>query len=172
MTRRFLDAVSVTVRAEGCRGGCPCGSVPAGIEPAGMAGPPGEVKHACLRCPDRRPRLPWFRSGAGLSAGAWHGREAPEPPLTCCECGDGNARNLDGTPSSCERVSAVKRQVSGLLCGEGGPSVKPSAKPTLVRTQHLPPPAEIACELGFPGLAGCCFWPGEVPLSPSESRCV
>jgi hypothetical protein len=48
----------------------------------------------------------------------------------------------------------------------------PSAKPTLVRTQHLPPPAEIACELGFPGLAGCCFWPGEVPLSPSESRCV
>ena len=75
VTRPVLDAVSVTVRAEGCRGGCPCGSVPAGIEPVGMAGPPGEVKHACLRCPDRRPRLPWFRSGAGLSAGAWHGRE-------------------------------------------------------------------------------------------------
>jgi hypothetical protein len=75
VTRPVLDAVSVTVRAEGCRGGCPCGSVPAGIEPVGMAGPPGEVRHACLRCPDRRPRLPWFRSGARLSAGAWHGRE-------------------------------------------------------------------------------------------------
>jgi hypothetical protein len=33
-------------------------------------------------------------------------------------------------------------------------TVKPSAKPTLVRTQHLPPPAKIARELGFPGLAG------------------
>src|SRR5450755_5079047 len=50
-------------------------------------------------------------------------------------------------------------------------TVKPSAKPTLVRTQHLPPPAEIARELGFPGLAGCCFWPGEVPLCPCESGC-
>ena len=68
VTRPVLDAVSVTVRAEGCRGGCPCGSVPAGIEPVGMAGHPEEVKHACLRCPDREPRLPWFRSGAGLSA--------------------------------------------------------------------------------------------------------
>lgn len=29
--------------------------VPAGIEPVGMAGPPGGVKHACLRCPDRGP---------------------------------------------------------------------------------------------------------------------
>src|ERR1039458_9175657 len=38
--------------------------------------------------------------------------------------------------------------------GRNGRSVKPSAKPTLVRTQHLPPPAKIARELGFPGLAG------------------
>jgi hypothetical protein len=37
-------------------------------------------------------------------------------------------------------------------------SVKPSAKPTLVRTQHLPLPAETARELGLPGLAG--------PLAP------
>jgi hypothetical protein len=36
-------------------------------------------------------------------------------------------------------------------------TVKPSAKPTLVRTQHLPLPAETARELGIPGLAGCCF---------------
>ena len=33
-------------------------------------------------------------------------------------------------------------------------SVKPSAQPTLVRTQHLPPPAEMARELGFPRLRG------------------
>jgi hypothetical protein len=33
-------------------------------------------------------------------------------------------------------------------------SVKSSAKPTLVRTQHLPPPAETARGLGIPGLAG------------------
>src|SRR5580704_11949203 len=33
-------------------------------------------------------------------------------------------------------------------------TVKPSAKPTLVRTQHLPLPAETARELGLPGLAG------------------
>ena len=38
--------------------------------------------------------------------------------------------------------------------GRNGRSVKPSAKPTLVRTQHLPPPAEMARELGIPGLAG------------------
>jgi hypothetical protein len=33
-------------------------------------------------------------------------------------------------------------------------SVTPSAKPTLVRTQHLPPPAKTACGLGISGLAG------------------
>ena len=50
-------------------------------------------------------------------------------------------------------------------------SVKPSAKPTLVRTQHLPLPAEMARELGIPRLAGCCFWVCEVPLCPWESHC-
>jgi hypothetical protein len=47
-------------------------------------------------------------------------------------------------------------------------SVKPSAKPTLVRTQHLPPPAETARELGIPGLAGLlCL----VPLCFMMCRC-
>jgi len=32
--------------------------------------------------------------------------------------------------------------------------VKPSAQPTLVRTQHLPPPAEMTCDLGISGLEG------------------
>jgi hypothetical protein len=55
--------------------------------------------------------------------------------------------------------------------GRNGRSVKPSAKPTLVRTQHLPRPAQIARELGFPGLAGCSFGRREVPLRPWESGC-
>ena len=38
--------------------------------------------------------------------------------------------------------------------GRDGLTVKPSAKPTLVRTQHLPPPAKTATGLGIPGLAG------------------
>jgi hypothetical protein len=47
-------------------------------------------------------------------------------------------------------------------------TVKPSAKPTLVRTQHLPPPAETARELGIPGLAGLlCL----VPLWFMMCRC-
>ena len=54
------------------------------------------------------------------------------------------ARNLDGTPSRYERVVTVKSQVSDLQGDEGGPSVKPSAKPTLVRTQHLPPRKTVA----------------------------
>jgi hypothetical protein len=33
--------------------------------------------------------------------------------------------------------------------GRNGRSVKPSAQPTLVRTQHLPPPAETARDPGF-----------------------
>jgi hypothetical protein len=44
--------------------------------------------------------------------------------------------------------------------------VKPSAQPTQVRTLHLPPPAETARDLRILRLAGCCFWPDEVPLSP------
>ena len=40
----------------------------------------------------------------------------------------------------------------------GRGSVKPPAQPTLVRTQHLPPPAKTARELGFQGLRpSCCY---------------
>ena len=49
------------------------------------------------------------------------------------------------------------RRSAAIPMGGNERSVKPSAQPTLVRTQHLPPPAEIARELDFPGLAGCCF---------------
>ena len=47
-------------------------------------------------------------------------------------------------------------------------SVKPSASPTLVRTQHLPLPAEIARGLGIPGLVGLL---AVVPLCVMMCRC-
>ena len=47
-------------------------------------------------------------------------------------------------------------------------TVKPSAKPTLVRTQHLPLPAETARELGIPRLAGLL---AAVPLCFIMFRC-
>jgi hypothetical protein len=60
-----------------------------------------------------------------------------------------------------ERSGRLSARASPRVEEAGGPqrswSVKPSAKPTLVRTQHLPLPAKIARELGFPGLADCCF---------------
>src|SRR5487761_1306377 len=46
-----------------------------------------------------------------------------------------------------------------------GLAVKPSAKPTLVRTQHLPPPAKTARELGFLGSRA-------IALGAVRSRCV
>jgi hypothetical protein len=60
---------------------------------------------------------------------------------------------------------SLTRSAAIPMCGVKR-SVKPSAKPTLVRTQHLPLPAETARELGIPGLAGCCFRSCEVPLCP------
>ena len=61
-----------------------------------------------------------------------------------------------------------KRQVSGYSGGPDRLTVKPSAKPTLVRTQHLPLPAETARELGIPGVAGLlCL----VPLCFMMCRC-
>jgi hypothetical protein len=47
---------------------------------------------------------------------------------------------------------------AGIPMGGDGLAVKPSAQPTLVRTQHLPPPALMARELGMPSPHGpsCC----------------
>src|SRR6266567_2954536 len=41
------------------------------------------------------------------------------------------------------------RFTAGCPSGQRERSVKPSAQPTLVRTQHLPPPAKTARELGI-----------------------
>jgi hypothetical protein len=48
-------------------------------------------------------------------------------------------------------------------------TVKPSAQPTLVRTQHLPPPAKTARDRGIPGLAGRL---AAVPLCVMMCRCA
>src|SRR5580698_10143072 len=48
----------------------------------------------------------------------------------------------------------VFSQLRGIIVHEGVNTVKPSAQPTLVRTQHLPPPAETARALHICGVAG------------------
>ena len=80
-----------------------------------------------------------------------------------------NSRTRGGQDADSTRRGMAKKQVSAHSDGWNGPPVKPSAQPTLVRTQHLPLPAEMARELGIPGFAGCCFRLHEVPLCPSES---
>src|SRR5882724_8089110 len=46
------------------------------------------------------------------------------------------------------------RHTAGCPSGQRERSVKPSAQPTLVRTQHLPPPAKTAPGLRKRGLVG------------------
>ena len=59
--------------------------------------------------------------------------------------------------------------VSGVFTRMGGErSVKPSAQPTLVRTQHLPPPAKTPPWLRILALAGRFF---SVPACVTLSRC-
>jgi hypothetical protein len=48
----------------------------------------------------------------------------------------------------------VLRHTAGCPSGQRERSVKPSAQPTLVRTQHLPHPGETACSLRKRGPAG------------------
>jgi hypothetical protein len=50
-----------------------------------------------------------------------------------------------------QHISAGQRRLTRI---KGERSVKPSAQPTLVRTQHLPPPAKTARYLGYLGYAG------------------
>ncbi len=51
-------------------------------------------------------------------------------------------------------VPLALRQTAGCPSGQRERSVKPSAQPTLVRTQHLPPPAKTARSLRKRGPAG------------------
>src|SRR6185312_3259802 len=60
------------------------------------------------------------------------------------------------------------RHKAGCPSGQRERSVKPSAQPTLVRTQHLPPPAETARQLRILALAGRFF---SVPACVTLERC-
>src|SRR5271170_4671470 len=54
-------------------------------------------------------------------------------------------------------AAAVRRYTAGCPSGQRERSVKPSAQPTLVRTQHLPHPAKTARWLRILGYAGRFF---------------
>src|SRR5258707_6291042 len=58
------------------------------------------------------------------------------------------------------------RLTAGCPSGQRERSVKPSAQPTLVRTQHLPLPGEIAPDQRIRGLGLLSFWSGRVRLGP------
>ncbi len=62
-------------------------------------------------------------------------------------------------PSSSRPSRTAK---AGCPSGQRERSVKPSAQPTLVRTQHLPPPAETASDLGVRGQGLFAFRSGGV----------
>jgi hypothetical protein len=101
----------------------------------------------------------------GHSASRAHSQaESPE------FCGQFSLRGTYvGYDVAVDRSSKRCRRPRTMVGPELWRSVKPSAKPTLVRTQHLPPPAKIARELGFPGLAGLLV---AVPPCFMVCRCV
>src|SRR5690349_4766196 len=74
-------------------------------------------------------------------------------------------RSCHGLSFSEPRVAAAK---AGCPSGQRERSVKPSAQPTLVRTQHLPPPAKTPRLLQILALAGRFF---SVPACVTLSRC-
>jgi hypothetical protein len=102
------------------------------------------------------------RCAGSSSSAAWSVDRSPgRCPWTCpprpCVSGllSRSARNtwrsdrIETSPRTA--YAQVRRHVTR---GGGRRSVKPSAQPTLVRTQHLPPPAKTARWLRKRGLAG------------------
>jgi len=61
----------------------------------------------------------------------------------------GSVWDIRGTIRQRRCLCVVFGQVTSLADRQARPSVKPSAQPTLVRTQHLPPPAKTARERGI-----------------------
>src|SRR6266704_2393678 len=64
------------------------------------------------------------------------------------------------------------RHTAGCPSGQRERSVKPSAQPTLVRTQHLPPPAETAPWLRISARQAVFFSSRRVSWCVTVSRCV
>src|SRR6266567_9285985 len=63
------------------------------------------------------------------------------------------------------------RFTAGCPSGQRERSVKPSAQPTLVRTQHLPLPREIAPDLPVRGLGPSASCAGDSRLFPASGGC-
>jgi hypothetical protein len=78
-------------------------------------------------------RSAWLRTGVAVAAAAPAGPRAALRPGSLI------------MPNTCADSGASRSQ--GTSCAYGAGSVKPSAQPTLVRTQHLPPPGKTAPDL-------------------------
>src|ERR1022692_51249 len=70
-----------------------------------------------------------------------------------------------------QRAVFSGRRTAGCPSGQRERSVKPSAQPTLVRTQHLPPPRETAPDLLVRGWGLFLFWSGGAWLDPAVGGC-
>ena len=64
------------------------------------------------------------------------------------------------------------RRSGAIWCEQERNTVKPSAQPTLVRTQHLPPPAKTARSLRKRGPAGRSFLSRRVSSCTAVGHCV
>ena len=83
----------------------------------------------------------------------------------CHRCGGTRGTYAEQQPPHGQPVGPAT-QVSGLRRRSEGRSVKPPAQPTLVRTQHLPPPARKRCLCSSQPLPGP---PGEALPCPATS---
>jgi hypothetical protein len=63
-----------------------------------------------------------------------------------------------------------RRRQAGCPSGQRERSVKPSASPTLVRTQHLPPPAQTTPDLLVSGRGLIVPWHGDARLDAAGSH--
>ena len=95
-----------------------------------------------------------------------------------CSPGRGGVGGWDGRMGRPDLMSAILHcavrgwRQAGCPSGQRERSVKPSAQPTLVRTQHLPLPAEAARELGIPRYRGpSCVVPWWVIFGQQTSLC-
>jgi hypothetical protein len=127
---------------------CPCAATGGNLygQPAGQRDDGGEQHHeiAGQRLELTEDGLLDHPLGEPVRGRPWEPTVSPTV-LT----GPGRRRPMGArTHSGRERSVAPPRTafplVSGILLGWSGRAVKPSAKPSLVRTQHLPPPAETS----------------------------
>ena len=119
--------------------------------------------------------LKW--AGQGGIPGGTVGVTAPTAPVRGLSPRPWGARNgahgrtVDGSsPQSC--LERRMRWSAACTSAGGERSVKPSAQPTLVRTQHLPPPAKTAPGLRKRAHGAVFFLSRRVSACVTVSRCV